>query len=67
VCRSGGSTLAEAMKWGMPAITIPWPGAMDNHQAKNAEEFVKLSENGRIFTEDGSPEKLAGIIRKVES
>jgi len=40
---------------------------MDNHQAKNAEEFVKLSENGRIFTEDGSPEKLAGIIRKVES
>lgn len=67
VCRSGGSTLAEAMKWGMPAITIPWPGAMDNHQAKNAEEFVKLSENGRIFTEDGSPEKLAGIIRKMES
>ena len=31
VCRAGGSTLAEALKWGMPAITISWPGAMDNH------------------------------------
>lgn len=65
VCRSGGSTLAEILKWGMPAITIPWPGAMDNHQMKNAEEFVKLSENGRIFNENDSPENLAVTIRSV--
>lgn len=65
VCRSGGSTLAEVMKWGMPAITIPWPGAMDNHQQKNAEEFVKLAVNGRIFCEKDSPENLAGMIREV--
>ena len=65
VCRSGGSTLAEVMKWGMPAITIPWPGAMDNHQQKNAEEFVKLARNGRIFCENDSPENLAGMIREV--
>lgn len=62
VCRSGGSTLAETMKWGMPTITIPWPGAMDNHQQKNAEEFVKLKNNARIFSENGSPEELAEII-----
>ena len=65
VCRSGGSTLAEVMKWGMPAITIPWPGAMDNHQAKNAEEFVKLADNGRIFYENDSPENLAEMIREI--
>ncbi len=65
VCRSGGSTLAEVLKWRMPAITIPWPGAMDNHQAKNAEEFVKLAVNGRIFCETDSPENLAGMIREI--
>lgn len=62
VCRSGGSTLAEALKWGTPTITIPWEGAMDNHQEKNAREFVELSEKGLIFPEEGSPEDLARII-----
>ena len=65
VCRAGGSTLAEVLKWGMPAITIPWPGAMDNHQEKNAREFVKLSENGRMFPEAGKPDDLAGVIREM--
>ncbi len=62
VCRAGGSTLAEALKWGMPTITIPWPGAMDNHQQSNAEEFVKLAKNSHIFSEKDAPEKLAEII-----
>ena len=62
VCRAGGSTLAEALKWGMPTISIPWSGAMDNHQEKNAQEFVKLAANGHMFRETGSPEELADII-----
>ena len=65
VCRSGGSTLAEVLKWGMPAITIPWPGAMDNHQAKNAAEFVKLASNARVFSEDDSPGNLAAMMRDI--
>ena len=65
VCRAGGSTLAEVLKWGMPAITIPWPGAMDNHQEKNAREFVKLSQNGRMFPETGKPEDLAEMITAI--
>ena len=65
VCRAGGSTLAEALKWGMPTISIPWPGAMDNHQEKNAQEFVKLATNGHMFRETGSPEELAEIIQKI--
>lgn len=65
VCRAGGSTLAEALKWGMPTISIPWPGAMDNHQTKNAQEFVKLATNGHMFPETGSPEELAEIITKI--
>ncbi|MBQ3402609.1 MAG: UDP-N-acetylglucosamine--N-acetylmuramyl-(pentapeptide) pyrophosphoryl-undecaprenol N-acetylglucosamine transferase [Synergistaceae bacterium] len=65
VCRSGGSTLAEALKWGMPTITIPWPGAMDNHQVKNAQEFVKLAGNSYTFREDDSPQNLAALIMKM--
>ena len=65
VCRAGGSTLSEVLKWGMPAITIAWPGAMDNHQEKNAREFVALSKNGRMFPETGSPEDLAKIIAEI--
>lgn len=65
VCRSGGSTLAEALKWGMPTITIPWPQAADNHQESNAREFVKLAKNSYAFNENDSPENLAEVIRKI--
>ena len=65
VCRSGGSTLAEALEWGMSTVTIPWPEAADNHQEKNAEEFVKLAKNSYAFNENDSPEKLAEIIAKI--
>ncbi|MBQ4469569.1 MAG: UDP-N-acetylglucosamine--N-acetylmuramyl-(pentapeptide) pyrophosphoryl-undecaprenol N-acetylglucosamine transferase [Synergistaceae bacterium] len=62
VCRAGGSTLAEVLKWEIPAVVIPWPGAADNHQAMNAQEFVKLAENSCIFSESESPEKLAKVL-----
>ena len=65
VCRSGGSTLAEALEWGMPTITIAWPGAADNHQEKNAREFVKLSKNSQMFNENDSPEKLAELMKML--
>lgn len=64
VCRAGGSTLAEVLKWEIPAVVIAWPGAADNHQVKNAAEFVKLSKNSRTFDENDTPENLAKIIRK---
>ena len=65
VCRAGGSTLAEIMKWNIPAVTIAWKNAADNHQEKNAQEFVKLYKNGRMFSESGKPEELAGIIKEI--
>ena len=62
VCRAGGSTLAEILKWKILAVTIPWPGAADNHQVKNAEEFIKLSEHSKIFHEGDTTEKLVEIF-----
>ncbi|MBQ6773407.1 MAG: UDP-N-acetylglucosamine--N-acetylmuramyl-(pentapeptide) pyrophosphoryl-undecaprenol N-acetylglucosamine transferase [Synergistaceae bacterium] len=62
VCRAGGSTLAELLKWEIPSVIIPWPGAADNHQVKNAQEFIKLAKNSCIFYESENPEKLVKIL-----
>jgi UDP-N-acetylglucosamine--N-acetylmuramyl-(pentapeptide) pyrophosphoryl-undecaprenol N-acetylglucosamine transferase len=41
LCRSGASTVAELAAAGRPAVLVPFPGAADDHQMKNAEVFAK--------------------------
>ncbi len=40
IARAGASTIAELTAAGRPAILIPLPSAMDNHQAYNVREMV---------------------------
>ena len=40
LCRSGASTVAELAAAGRPAVLVPFPGAADDHQRKNAEVFA---------------------------
>ena len=37
VCRSGASTVAEIAAAGKCALFVPFPGAADDHQLRNAE------------------------------
>ena len=37
VCRSGALTVAELAAAGVPAILVPFPAAVDDHQTRNAE------------------------------
>jgi UDP-N-acetylglucosamine--N-acetylmuramyl-(pentapeptide) pyrophosphoryl-undecaprenol N-acetylglucosamine transferase len=39
LCRSGASTVAELAAAGRAAVLVPFPGAADNHQLRNAEAF----------------------------
>ena len=40
VCRAGAMTLAEITALGKPAILVPFPGAVDDHQTANARTLV---------------------------
>jgi UDP-N-acetylglucosamine--N-acetylmuramyl-(pentapeptide) pyrophosphoryl-undecaprenol N-acetylglucosamine transferase len=41
ICRSGALTLAELAAAGVPAILVPYPHAVDDHQTKNAQALVE--------------------------
>lgn len=40
ICRAGAMTLAEIAVVGVPAILVPFPGAVDDHQTANARHLV---------------------------
>ena len=40
ICRAGALTLAELAAAGAPAILVPYPHAVDDHQTKNAQAMV---------------------------
>lgn len=41
ICRSGSSTLAEVTAVGLPAIAVPYPYAVADHQTSNAQALEK--------------------------
>jgi len=62
ICRAGASTIAELGVAGRPAILVPYPHAMDDHQTANANAFVQ-SGGGWVIAQTGfSAETLAGRL-----
>ncbi|MDY7026309.1 MAG: undecaprenyldiphospho-muramoylpentapeptide beta-N-acetylglucosaminyltransferase [Pseudomonadota bacterium] len=41
VCRSGASTVTEIALAGIPALFVPFPFAVDDHQTHNAQQLVE--------------------------
>lgn len=42
LCRSGATTVAELCAAGRPAVLVPFPGAADDHQLRNAEVMQNI-------------------------
>ncbi|HEU4693083.1 MAG TPA: undecaprenyldiphospho-muramoylpentapeptide beta-N-acetylglucosaminyltransferase [Vicinamibacterales bacterium] len=59
VCRSGATTLAELTAAARPSILIPFPGATDDHQRRNAEALVRAGAAKMVDQRDLTGERLA--------
>jgi UDP-N-acetylglucosamine--N-acetylmuramyl-(pentapeptide) pyrophosphoryl-undecaprenol N-acetylglucosamine transferase len=65
IARSGASTLAELTVIGRPAILIPYPHAMDDHQAANADVLEKAGAAWVIRQDALDAEKLAWMLADI--
>jgi UDP-N-acetylglucosamine--N-acetylmuramyl-(pentapeptide) pyrophosphoryl-undecaprenol N-acetylglucosamine transferase len=64
VTRCGASTLAEIEALGIPAVAVPWRGAADDHQMKNAR-LAAASE--KILIWDELNDTLADLAEKIQN
>ncbi len=68
ICRAGAMTLAEITLMGLPAILVPYPHAVDDHQTRNAAQLEKagaaISIPDAQFTSDRIAELLDELWRE---
>ena len=64
ICRSGALTVSELIAAARPAIMIPFPFAVDDHQTANANALVKLKGGSIIQQDDLNVERL---FKEVDS
>jgi len=62
ICRAGAMTVAELACAGVPAVLVPFPFAVDDHQTGNAEFLADAGAAWLIQQQDLSAEKLAALI-----
>ncbi|HEX5676275.1 MAG TPA: undecaprenyldiphospho-muramoylpentapeptide beta-N-acetylglucosaminyltransferase [Azonexus sp.] len=62
ICRSGAMTVAELACAGVPAVLVPFPYAVDDHQTGNAEFLSEAGAGWLMQQKDLTPEKLAALI-----
>jgi UDP-N-acetylglucosamine--N-acetylmuramyl-(pentapeptide) pyrophosphoryl-undecaprenol N-acetylglucosamine transferase len=62
ICRAGATTLAELAACGLPAVLVPFPGATDDHQRKNAQVLAGAGAAVLIDQQQLSGDSLAGAV-----
>ena len=62
VCRAGALTVAEVSAAGLPAVFVPYPSAVDDHQTANAREATRKGAAITVQERDIDVESLAGIL-----
>lgn len=67
VSRAGATTLAELACLGVPAVLVPYPGAVRDHQARNAEYYAALGAAVMVSEGDRAGERLAVALSGLSS
>ena len=62
LCRAGALTIAELTAIGMPAVLVPFPHAVDDHQTHNAEYMAKAGGAILIPQEELSVDRLTNVL-----
>jgi UDP-N-acetylglucosamine--N-acetylmuramyl-(pentapeptide) pyrophosphoryl-undecaprenol N-acetylglucosamine transferase len=65
VCRSGALTVAELAAAGLPAVLVPFPAAVDDHQTRNASYAVRAGAAKLLAERDLTPVSLAVMLREL--
>lgn len=67
VCRAGAMTVSEIAAVGLPAIFIPFPHAIDDHQTANANTLVKANAALLIQQRDLSEQGLVALLKDLKA
>lgn len=62
VCRAGASTVTELAAVGAPALFVPFPSAVDDHQTTNAKFLVDAGGGWLVQQRELTPERLAAML-----
>ncbi len=65
ICRAGALSLAEVMAVGLPAICVPLPHAIDDHQTANARYMVDAGAAWMLPEAELSAESLAALLERI--
>ncbi|MGE0822489.1 MAG: undecaprenyldiphospho-muramoylpentapeptide beta-N-acetylglucosaminyltransferase [Candidatus Binatia bacterium] len=67
ICRAGATTIAELTSLGKPAILIPYPYAVDDHQRVNAGVLVEAGAARLVLDVELTPERMRDELRRLMS
>jgi len=63
ICRAGALTVAELSAAGLPAIFVPFPAAVDDHQTANARPMAEAGAAEILQQAEMTGATLAGLLR----
>jgi UDP-N-acetylglucosamine--N-acetylmuramyl-(pentapeptide) pyrophosphoryl-undecaprenol N-acetylglucosamine transferase len=66
ICRAGALTVAEIAAAGVPAVFVPYPHAVDDHQTANARSLVAAGAAWCIQDAELTPERLGDLLRGLQ-
>jgi UDP-N-acetylglucosamine--N-acetylmuramyl-(pentapeptide) pyrophosphoryl-undecaprenol N-acetylglucosamine transferase len=64
VCRAGALTVAELCAVGLPAVFVPYPSAVDDHQTANAMPMVQAGAAAIIQEAAMNAASLADVLKR---